>query len=39
MATADAVLGELAKLAGENEAAVGSNNTTVNQYFGVRGAA
>lgn len=33
------VLSALAALAGENEAVVGSNNTTVNKYFGAVGAA
>ena len=39
MATAGEVLGKLAALAGENEAAVGSNNTAVNKYFGAVGQA
>ena len=39
MATASEVLSKLAALAGENEAAVGSNNTAVNKYFGAVGQA
>ena len=39
MATAQQVLAQLAALAGENESKVGSNNTTVNKYFGAPGAA
>ena len=38
-ATADQVIAQVTPLAGENEAVVGSNNTTVNKYFGVRGVA
>ena len=37
MATAKEVLAQLAALAGENEAVVGANNTTVNKYFGAVG--
>lgn len=37
MATAKEVLGQLAALAGENEAVLGSNNTTVNKYFNAVG--
>ena len=39
MATASEVMGKLAALAGENEAAVGSNNTAVNKFFGAVGQA
>ena len=39
MPTAKDVLAQLAALAGENEAVVGSNNTTVNKYFGAPGQA
>lgn len=39
MATAKEVLAALAALAGENEAVVGSNNTTVNKYFKAKGQA
>lgn len=37
MATAKEVLAQGARLAGEDEAVMGSNNTTVNRYFGVTG--
>lgn len=37
MATAKDVLSQLAALAGEDEAAVGANNTTVNKYFNAVG--
>lgn len=37
MATAQEVLAKLAALAGENEAVLGSNNTTVNKYFNAPG--
>lgn len=37
MATAKDVLKQLAALAGENEATLGSNNTTVNKYFNAPG--
>lgn len=37
MASAQQVLAQLAALAGENEAVLGSNNTTVNKYFGAKG--
>ena len=37
MATAYDVLAAGARLAGEDEAVMGSNNTTVNRYFGVTG--
>lgn len=37
MATAKDVLSKLAALAGENEAVVGQNNTTVNKYFNAPG--
>lgn len=39
MATAKEVLAALAALAGENEAVLGQNNTTVNKYFNVKGVA
>ena len=39
MATASEVLSKLAALAGEDEAAVGSNNTAVNKFFGAVGQA
>ena len=37
MASAKQVLAQLAALAGENEAVLGSNNTTVNKYFNAKG--
>lgn len=39
MATASDVLSKLAALAGENEAQVGSNNTTINKYYNAVGQA
>lgn len=39
MATASEVLSKLSALAGENEAVIGSNNTTVNKYYNARGQA